>query len=340
MYAAGFFGLQSSKESIRECLSEIGKRANDILPHDSASHQLQFFPLQGYWSYCYLSPLIGENNQLLGYTVLLNQNKLDLSSEQLNLLDLCNNIISCKLQDMASVALLQQQLRDIESTKRMLAHDIRSPLNGIKGLIQLAADDLGKKKIDDLPLYLKMIDESSTSLLTMTEDLLNFTVFSDSYPKTGEDHYTLKSFCTLLQRLFKPRLVRKLIDFDFKVTTEMSNVPFFKDHTFQIASNLLSNAIKFTPEGGHVWVRLDMKIELGHKKLCINITDSGVGMDEKAIESILTGSGAHTIGTTGEKGFGFGLVAVRDLIESGKGTMKINSVVGKGTTFDVTLPLV
>ncbi|WP_345949297.1 ATP-binding protein [Mucilaginibacter sp. PAMB04274] len=174
----------------------------------------------------------------------------------------------------------------------------------------------------------------------MTEDLLNSSVFSESNIKTSEDHYTLKPLCTQLQRLFKPRLIRKQIKFDFTVTKEMSNVPFFKDHTFQIASNLLSNAIKFTPEGGHVWVRLDMEIEFGHKKLCIRIADSGVGMDEKAIKSILSGSGAHTMGTTGEMGFGFGLIAVRYLIESANGTMKINSDIGKGTTFNIILPLV
>ena len=66
--------------------------------------------------------------------------------------------------------------------------------------------------------------------------------------------------------------------------------------------------------------------------------DSGVGIDEKAIEKILKGNAASTTGTTGEAGFGFGLALVKHLIETLKGSINIYSKPGQGTVFEVRLP--
>ena len=107
----------------------------------------------------------------------------------------------------------------------------------------------------------------------------------------------------------------------------------------QITGNLISNALKFTPKDGTVTADLNLKVEKGRKDhLRIKVTDTGVGLDKKAIETILKGNASSTEGTVGEQGFGFGLALVKHLIDSLKGELHIYSEPGQGATFEVNLP--
>ena len=68
------------------------------------------------------------------------------------------------------------------------------------------------------------------------------------------------------------------------------------------------------------------------------VRDTGVGLNENAIQSILLGDASSTKGTQNEKGYGFGLALVKHLIDGQKGTLQINSRVGEGASFEVNLP--
>ena len=68
------------------------------------------------------------------------------------------------------------------------------------------------------------------------------------------------------------------------------------------------------------------------------MVDTGVGIDDETIDSILNGSKASTNGTEGEKGYGFGLKMIKHLIDGLNGEMEITSIEGQGTTFEVNIP--
>ena len=74
-------------------------------------------------------------------------------------------------------------------------------------------------------------------------------------------------------------------------------------------------------------------------KLYINVTDTGVGLNESTKQAILSGNALSTDGTQGEQGYGFGLALVKHLIDNLKGKMDIESHLGKGASFKVMLPL-
>jgi signal transduction histidine kinase len=105
--------------------------------------------------------------------------------------------------------------------------------------------------------------------------------------------------------------------------------------TETILRNLISNAIKFTKDFGLILV----SIEKLDDDVLIKIKDTGVGMDEKQISKLFKLDETHsTVGTSGERGTGLGLLLCKELIEKQGGKMWIESLVNSGTTFYFTLP--
>jgi signal transduction histidine kinase len=103
-----------------------------------------------------------------------------------------------------------------------------------------------------------------------------------------------------------------------------------------VAGNLISNAIKFTPKKGSVHVKMDIdKLKEG-KRLIIEVSDTGVGINEKQLHLMQNGESISTVGTIGEQGFGLSLV--KHLVDKSQGKMEIKSELGKGTTFRIELP--
>ena len=115
-------------------------------------------------------------------------------------------------------------------------------------------------------------------------------------------------------------------------------IPFSKNKVLQIAGNLISNAIKFTTERGNVTVDLDLKAIDDTLALSIAVTDTGIGISDKTIATILEGGIKSSDGTDGEKGYGFGLTMIKHLIDGLNGNMEITSIEGQGTRFEVRLP--
>jgi len=102
-----------------------------------------------------------------------------------------------------------------------------------------------------------------------------------------------------------------------------------------IFRNLISNAVKFTPKGGTITIStndLDDQIE-------VLVEDSGSGMNQKTVEQLFLLNKKHqTQGTAGEKGTGLGLLLCKELVEKQEGKLNVNSIEGKGTTFQILFP--
>lgn len=102
-----------------------------------------------------------------------------------------------------------------------------------------------------------------------------------------------------------------------------------------IIRNIVSNAIKFTNEGGLIVIASSQTAD----KTEITIEDNGVGMTSETIKKILdTIELNSTKGTSGETGTGMGLIISKEFIQRHKGTLNIESTIGKGSTFIITLP--
>ena len=123
------------------------------------------------------------------------------------------------------------------------------------------------------------------------------------------------------------------------IDNSVKNISVYADWhiTSTIIRNLLSNAVKFTPAGGAVMLTartIDKIVEL-------DVADSGVGMTSDDIQKLFRTDVKHTtLGTNNEKGTGFGLLLCKNLAERQLGTIRVRSVVGEGSIFTISIPMV
>ena len=102
-----------------------------------------------------------------------------------------------------------------------------------------------------------------------------------------------------------------------------------------VIRNLVDNAIKYTPEGGSVRVSAEEQ----ENKILLSVKDNGIGMSEEQISTLFTlDKDKSTEGTAGERGTGLGMHLVQQLVMKLEGTIKVDSDIDRGSTFEVVLP--
>ncbi|WP_294898554.1 ATP-binding protein [uncultured Eubacterium sp.] len=216
-----------------------------------------------------------------------------------------------------------------------MSHDIRTPMNAVIGLTNLARQE---SDVTVIRGYLDKIASSSDFLLGLINDILDMSKIENGDLTLHEEPLTREVFATSINTVIRPLMEERKIRFDCQL-----NGPgcILVDHLRfnQIFFNLLSNAAKFTPEGGKVSMTSDILSRNDQKvRLHICVRDNGIGMSEEFLEHLydpfsqekseLT---AQTIGT------GLGLPIVKSLVDAMGGTISVKSKLGEGTEFTVEL---
>lgn len=281
-------------------------------------------------------PLKTDEGHSLGALCVLDRDLKTLSPEKIELLKIIADEIVNRLKAHKTITGLKNKLYEANETKKKVAHDIRGPLGGIIGLAQVISEQGHENEIDEVLEFINLIQRSGRSLLELADEILG-----TDLPKSkslNADEFNLLVFKDKLDKLYTPQALTKNIAFVINTSVNSATIPFSKNKLLQITGNLISNAMKFTPRSGKITVDLSLKIEETHNLLQINVTDTGVGLSQEAIDTILQGKATSTDGTSGEQGYGFGLALVKHLVDSLKGTMHIYSQPGQGANFEVLLP--
>lgn len=291
-------------------------------------------------SYYYGIPLQVSKGLNIGVLCMLDHQKRVLEPEKIELLKIIADEIVGRLKTQKVLEGLKAKLLESHHTQQKVAHDIRGPLGGIIGLASIIRDQGEDNQMEEVLEFINLIHKSGNSILDLAEEILSA---HKPQKKTSGGASSLNDFNLLifkdkLEKLYKPQAINKDIRFEVFTTLETESVSFSKNKLLQIAGNLISNAMKFTPVGGEVIVNLDLAVKDLSKTLIIKVKDSGIGLNQNGINSILAGISGTTDGTGGEHGYGFGLALVKHLIESLKGKLRIDSEPGEGAVFCVELP--
>ncbi|MBD1364223.1 GAF domain-containing sensor histidine kinase [Mucilaginibacter sp. ZT4R22] len=281
-------------------------------------------------------PLKTSEGHNLGALCVLDRDLKTLSPEKIELLKIIAGEIVNRLTAHKTIIGLKNKLHEANETKKKVAHDIRGPLGGIIGLAQVISEQGQENEIDEVLEFINLIQRSGRSLLELADEIL-----STDLPKARDlktDEFTLLVFKDKLEKLYTPQAKNKNIDFVINTSVNSDTIPFSKSKLLQITGNLISNAMKFTPVNGKITVDLGLKIEETQNLLQINVTDTGVGLSQDAINTILAGRATSTDGTSGEQGYGFGLALVKHLVDTLKGEMRIYSHPNQGANFEILLP--
>lgn len=221
--------------------------------------------------------------------------------------------------------------RDKEQLFAIVAHDIRSPLIATSQILQLVAEDKVSVVQRD-----KIIGQIKTQLNNLTDNVDNLLHWSSQNLQGFVSRPSLFSLKTLLVQLIdtmKTQSQEKNITFQLSVDPQLT-VYADIEQTRIIFRNLLSNALKFS----YVDSKIDIAATAWKREADICITDYGMGMSDRQVSELFTTIQNPSYGTSGERGTGLGLVLVRNLLQINAGSISVQSIEKKGTTFHFKLP--
>ncbi len=254
-----------------------------------------------------------------------------------------NDQLSAQKEEIHSQkeALHQQnaQLEQLNSTKNRLfaiiSHDLRSPINNLRGVLEIMDMDLPKEQQKQiLQDTARLMDNTFQTL----ENLLNWAKWQMGgvhyFPQKVDIEYVTYQICSL----FSQTADLKNISLENQVLTE-TFVWADRDHVELILRNLVGNALKFTPEGGKVWIKSEKIENIAGEFVQVCVSDEGVGISEEGLLELFDPQKIRsTRGTAGEKGTGLGLVMCKEFVEQNGGTLQARSKLGEGTVFCFILP--
>ncbi len=216
----------------------------------------------------------------------------------------------------------------------IIAHDLRSPFNGLLGFSTVLLEELHELTPAEIKEYAGYIHTSAKTVYNLVDNLLQW-----SRIQTGRIEYQPIKI-DLYEEVFKSLEVfnSNAITKRIKLINEIDlNTYVYADQNMlrSILQNLISNGIKFTKFGGSVKISSKEK----DKFVQIEITDTGIGIEMKNIAKLFRiDSQFSNLGTSNEEGTGLGLILTKELVEKNKGQIWVKSTPKKGTTFFFTLP--
>ena len=210
-----------------------------------------------------------------------------------------------------------------------ITHEFRTPLTVILGL----SHELQNSDTEEVRDKARTIERQGNGLLTLTNQLLDISKIKSSVGNADWRSGNITAYFTMIVESWRDYARSRNIDLQFfaKDTVEMDFVP---DYVNKVLNNLLSNAFKFTPEYGKISVAAWRKNNLLH----IDVSDTGTGMDQETMAHVFepfyqAENDSRHIGT------GVGLALVKQIMDAVDGTVTLESKVGKGTVFHLSIPI-
>ncbi len=224
----------------------------------------------------------------------------------------------------------QQAVRTRDEVLRIVAHDLRNPLNAISLSAQLVLDQLPE---DGPRKHLLLIRRSVERASRLIQDLLDVAKLQGgtlAIERRPDDSTTLVRQVIDLQH---PQAVEHSIELEGVVSGDPGPISADRDRLLQVFANLIGNAIKFTPPGGRITVRAR---RVG-REICFSVSDTGPGIPPESVSHVFEAFWRARPGVV--EGAGLGLAISSGIIEAHGGRIWVESEPGRGATFYFTLPV-
>lgn len=249
--------------------------------------------------------------------------------------------ISKKIGIISDITEAKQIEQEIDKMKMdfftNLSHELRTPINLVLSTLQvldLRLDSLDYETREYFVKYMRIIGQNGKRLLKLVNNLIDSTRLDAgcfSYdPKNNDIIKCIEDICTSISTFVK----NNNMDIIFDTSEEEKIVAFDQDHMERIILNLISNAIKFNHPNGKIEVTINCEEDIK-----ISVKDTGIGIPKENIDSIFGRfEQVKTKFNKVREGSGIGLSLVKSLVEMHGGSIKVNSIVGEGSEFIITLP--
>jgi len=237
------------------------------------------------------------------------------------------------LQDVSAIRRLERMRSEFVAN---VSHELKTPIAAVKGFAETLLGGAVKDE-ETTKAFLEIIYDESERLNRLIGDILELSKIESRRVPLILSPVDIKQFMTHTIALLDVSASRKQIEVNLSSLEELY-MEGDEDRLRQIFVNLLSNAISYTPEGGEIFVSISVTEQ---EMVRITIADTGIGIPEKDLPRIFERFyRVDKARSRGSGGTGLGLSIVKHLVELHKGTITVQSTVGKGTTFILELPLI
>lgn len=215
------------------------------------------------------------------------------------------------------------------------SHELRTPLTTIKMVIEALAGDEGVTKNEMNKSFLDMAETESTRMELLIKNLLTLSQLDSKTMNFNVREFDLEESVSYLAKSLAVNASARGHKLTFDGAYDPVIIRGDKIRIEQILINITSNAIKYTPDGGRISLRLQ---DLGDRAE-VTVTDNGVGIPEEDIPHLFERFYRVEKARSSDKGgTGLGLAIAKEFAAAHGGDIRVSSIVGKGTTFTVTLP--
>ena len=247
-----------------------------------------------------------------------------------------------KLNDKLGIALKKAEEDSLAKTCFLnnMSHDIRTPMNAILGYAQLMENELNGKDMPETLEHLEKLQQSGNLLLSIINNVLDMARIESGRMELDENYCRIEDVWKFLFAVFDEKARKKNIALHYTMNVEHEHVLTDVTKIKEILVNILSNAIKYTPAAGSVMVDVDELPcdESGYMIVRTRVSDTGIGMSKEYLTEIFEAF-TREQNTTKSKiaGSGLGMTIVKKYVDLLGGTINVESELGKGSTFTVTL---
>jgi PAS domain S-box-containing protein len=232
----------------------------------------------------------------------------------------------------------EEKLRELNIIKdkffSIVAHDLRSPFNGLFGLVDILLTDLEKLSKDEINRTLTLLNNELKHVFQLLEDLLEWGRIQRNaihyVPEINNICNSIKNIIDLYSINAKNKNITLRLDIpdEIKISYDVKMIS-------TVIRNLLTNAIKFTYPGGNIIISAEDKIN----EIKVSVRDDGVGISrERAHKLFDLTEYFSTKGTAQESGTGLGLILCKEFVEKHHGKISVETEINKGSTFIFTIP--
>lgn len=225
-----------------------------------------------------------------------------------------------------------EKMIDIGPLVKIISHDLRGPLGNLKNVVALFKS--GELEMEQAKMFMHHIELGVDRSLELLDQLIEWSHASSESKKVTKEELDVNELINEVRKELNGTFEEKNISFNF----DEKKLPkgFFDRSALKLmVKNLLSNGVKFTGLGGEV----SLDVEDNKGELVVNVSDNGIGIPEKMLETIFEmGKDNRRLGTNEEKGTGIGLFICRDLAQRNESEIWIDSTEEEaGTTVKFTI---
>lgn len=220
----------------------------------------------------------------------------------------------------------------------IIGHDLRGPIGNILSFTEILIEDFKKYSPEKIERLLRITHSSARKTFLLLNNLLDWSSSQADIIKIYHEKVNLKSSIEKVIDLYQETIDSKNIKIDNSFNKDITIIT--DDNLVStVFRNLISNAVKYTNEGGLIKIYYLEKFENNIKKsIQIIVEDNGIGINSAKINNLFKiDKSLSTKGTNGEQGTGLGLILSKEFIEKIGGMITVESEVGKGSKFIVTL---